>query len=41
MEEEKAYSGIWKDVGCLLSAIAIIAVVVFLAILVYQLFSGA
>ncbi|KPM33305.1 Hypothetical protein I595_208 [Croceitalea dokdonensis DOKDO 023] len=41
MKEEKEYSGIWKNIGCILSAVAIIALVVFLGILAYQLFSGA
>jgi len=41
MKEEKAYNGIWKDIGCLLSAVALIGIAVFFGILCYQLFSNA
>ncbi|MDT0621407.1 hypothetical protein [Croceitalea vernalis] len=41
MKEEKEYSGIWKDFGCILSAIAIIGILALIATLIYQFVSGA
>ncbi|GMN05326.1 hypothetical protein MTsPCn5_07140 [Croceitalea sp. MTPC5] len=40
MEKEQEYSGIWKNIGCILSAIAIFGILAFIGIMAYQLFSG-
>ena len=41
MKEEKEYSGIWKNVGCLLSALAILGIIAVIIILIYQFVIGA
>lgn len=41
MKKEKEYSGIWKDVGCILSAIAILGILTLIVTLIYQFASGA
>jgi hypothetical protein len=40
MEEEKEYSGIWKDIGCVLSAIAILGILALFVVLGYLFFNG-
>jgi len=41
MEEEKEYKGIWKNIGCILSAIAIFGMLAIGVILLISLISKA
>jgi len=40
MKEEKEYTGIWKNIGCFLSALAILGIIAVFIILGYLFFSG-
>ena len=40
MEEEKEYKGVWRDIGCILSALALIGIATFIGVLLYQFFSN-
>ena len=39
-EQEKEYSGIWMKVGCALSALAIIGIIVIIVLFAFNLLSG-
>ncbi|WP_350285969.1 hypothetical protein [uncultured Croceitalea sp.] len=41
MAKEKEYTGIWRDIGCLLSAVAILGIIAVILIFIYQLVSGS
>ncbi|MDT0607462.1 hypothetical protein [Croceitalea rosinachiae] len=40
-KKEKEYSGVWKDIGCILSALAIFGIIAVITILIYQFLRGA
>ncbi|WP_255578208.1 MULTISPECIES: hypothetical protein [Flavobacteriaceae] len=40
-QEEEEYSGIWMKVGCFLSSLALIGILVLIGLGVYLLISGA
>ncbi len=41
MKKEQEYSGIWMKIGCFLSLLAILGIVVIVFLMIFNLWSGA
>ena len=40
MEKEKAYTGIWMKIGCFLSALAILGIIIIIGIFLFNIWRG-